>query len=92
MGGSWAQGLEIDRIDNNKGYSRENCKWSTKLEQMNNRRICVFLEKDGKKLTISQWSRIVKIDIQTLTSRKNLGWTDRDILTKPIQRKHPKKI
>lgn len=30
--------LSLDRIDNNKGYSKENCKWSTRKEQMNNTR------------------------------------------------------
>lgn len=29
---------EIDRIDNNKGYSRENCKWSTRVENTTNTR------------------------------------------------------
>lgn len=36
--GERPEGLTLDRIDNDKGYSKENCKWSTMKEQSNNRR------------------------------------------------------
>lgn len=34
---SFKEGLTLDRIDNNKGYSKENCRWSTKAVQARNR-------------------------------------------------------
>lgn len=38
MGDSWAEGLSIDRMDNNKGYCKENCRWIPKSDQAKNRR------------------------------------------------------
>lgn len=32
------EGLSIDRLDNNEGYSKENCAWRTPLDQARNRR------------------------------------------------------
>lgn len=37
MKDGYADNLEIDRIDNDKGYYKENCRWATKAVQMNNR-------------------------------------------------------
>ena len=42
----WHKGLEIDRYDNNKGYSPENCRVVTHRENINNRRNTVKLD-DG---------------------------------------------
>ena len=38
--GERPEGKTLDRIDNDKGYSPSNCRWSTPEEQQLNRRIC----------------------------------------------------
>jgi len=43
----------LDRVDNNKGYSKENCRWSTRTEQCSNRRDNKYVLVDGNKLTIT---------------------------------------
>lgn len=42
------KGSTIDRRDNSKGYSKENCRWATTLEQNRNRRIAVNVEWRGE--------------------------------------------
>ncbi len=37
MGPTYKSGLTIDRVDNNKGYSKKNCRWATTEEQSRNR-------------------------------------------------------
>jgi len=55
MGNGYRQELTIDRIDNNKGYSPENCRWVTMYIQNNNRDDNKYVIIGGVKKTLSQW-------------------------------------
>lgn len=57
----YQENLTIDRIDNNKGYSPDNCRWVDRIVQANNRRTNVCLEYNGKIKTMAQWSRELNI-------------------------------
>lgn len=58
--------LTIDRIDNNKGYSPENCRWVTMQTQANNNRKNRIIEYNGERKTIAEWSRILNVGYKSL--------------------------
>ncbi len=83
--GEKPEGYSIDRIDNNKGYYKENCKWSNIKEQNNNKRNNTILEFNGVKKTISQWSDFTGIKDCTISERIKRGWSIEKTLTSPIR-------
>ena len=65
--------LTIDRIDNDKGYSPDNCRWATRLEQQSNLSITIKVEINGTVKTLRQWSRETGIYFNTLYKRYKNG-------------------
>lgn len=69
MGKKPSPSHSIERVDNEKGYSKENCVWATRSEQNKNRRITTKVEYNGEVRSITQWSRLYNINIGTLRRR-----------------------
>ena len=78
----YKEGLSIERIDNNKGYSPNNCKFISRLDQNKNRRINKYITIDGETKTISEWSRIVGINRNTISRRISKGIQGKDLISK----------
>lgn len=76
----------IDRIDNNKGYSPDNCRWVSIREQARNRSDNRVLTYRGKTMVLTDWAKLKDMPKSTLRKRLDSGWSVEDALTKPIQR------
>lgn len=79
----YSANMTLDRIDTNKGYSPENCRWITGAEQQRNKRNNRMIEYHGETHCIAEWSEITGIAKQTIESRVRRGWMPKETLTIP---------
>jgi len=47
------KGMTLERIDNSKGYSPENCRWATQKEQMRNTRKSLYVMFEGERINFA---------------------------------------
>lgn len=88
MTNGYKDNLTIERIDGNKGYSPDNCKWATRTEQMNNIRNNKHLTYNGKTQTRAQWAREMNINYNTLIYRLDeLKWDVEKALITPTKKR-----
>lgn len=52
---AYTRKLEIDRIDNDRGYERGNLQWATRTAQNNNKRTTLWIEFDGKRMCFTDF-------------------------------------
>lgn len=88
MKSGYKENLSLDRINNNSGYSPENCRWADGQEQCRNRRNNVLVAYNGETKSIAEWCDLLKFDRALAYHRYARGWTGKEIFeTKPKNNK-----
>lgn len=75
--GEQPKGLTLDRLDNSKGYSKENCAWITQAAQTRNTRRNVNITAFGETKCITDWAAQFDLSCNTIKRRiEEWGWSN----------------
>ncbi|PFZ08422.1 hypothetical protein COL60_16480 [Bacillus pseudomycoides] len=84
----YKEGLSIDRIDVEKGYSPDNCRWVTREVQANNKRNNIFIRYKGKEQTLKQWCRELNLSYSAIQTSIIRGYySPTEALEKQIRKR-----
>jgi hypothetical protein len=84
--GERPNGTSLDRIDNELGYFKENCRWATQVEQGRNQRSNRLLTLNGETHCMSEWSEKLNFAKTTIPRRIAAGWSVEKALSTPSLR------
>ena len=59
----------LDRVDNSKGYSKDNCRWISQAENNRNKRSNIWITADGRTQILTDWARELGCDVSNLRKR-----------------------
>jgi len=78
----------LERINNNKGYSKDNCKWVTRIEQHSNTRANVYVTAFGERFTVAEWGRRLGVSCAcvhaALKRGRTIEWLARRDVCSPL--------
>jgi hypothetical protein len=84
--GERPSGMSLDRINNNSGYSKANCRWTDAKTQQRNKRNTSMLTHNGESMTLQDWAERIGMNPITLADRIYKGWSVGDAITKPVMK------
>ena len=82
--------LTLERIDNSKGYSPDNCKWATYAEQSRNKSNSKKLTLNGRTQVAADWITELGLTDSQVYKRIRRGWSDEEVLLgRPVRLANP---
>lgn len=75
----------IERVNNSLGYSKSNCIWATRPEQMRNMGRNHMITFEGRTQCLQAWADELGINKSTLRKRLKRGWSLERAFTKSVQ-------
>jgi hypothetical protein len=73
---SYKPGLTIDRIDNLRNYTPDNCRWATITEQNRNRQNNILVSYKGKNICFAEAAEIVGMEYKTAYQQlRGFNWS-----------------
>lgn len=85
LSNGYSDDMTIERIDNDKDYMPNNCKWISLSEQANNRRSNIKITHNGETHNLSEWCKIYGIDYKLAHNRiYKLGWSFERVISEPV--------
>lgn len=81
--GERPKGMSLERIDNSKNYSPNNCKWATNKDQQLNRGATIALVIGGVKMSMKEACRTLGVNYQLVKARVYKGWNPYDAIETP---------
>jgi|ERR1700756_1388232 len=84
----YADNLQLDRYPDNDGnYEPTNCRWTTNLENSNNKHNIRFVSAFGEKKSLTQWTRDPRCSITraAIAYRLAAGWTPEEAICAPAR-------
>lgn len=84
--GDKPEGKSLDRIDNDREYSKSNCRWATPMEQSQNSRRLRRVSFGGKEYGLAGFCREAQVCEGTIRTRLKRGWDIERAINQPVKK------